>query len=123
MEIKNFDMVECEGKIRRVMFSSDDDDEVYVAGCGWVPRTDVKLVESTVVETFEPGDKVKIKDIPLAEMRDYPHPWKKPMTKMLLHEDRVYTISEKSQICERYKINNMWVSPYHLEKVNNFDIV
>lgn len=123
MEIKNFDMVECEGKIRRVMFSSDDDDEVYVAGCGWVPRTDVKLVESTVVETFEPGDKVKIKDIPLAEMRDYPHPWKKPMTKMLLHEDRVYTISEKSQICERYKINNMWFSPYHLEKVNNFDIV
>lgn len=123
MEIKNFDMVECEGKIRRVMFSSDDDDEVYVAGCGWVPRTDVKLVESTVVETFEPGDKVKIKDIPLAEMRDYPHPWKKPMTKMLLHEDQVYTISEKSQICERYKINNMWFSPYHLEKVNNFDIV
>jgi hypothetical protein len=123
MEIKNFDMVECEGKIRRVMFSSDDDDEVYVAGCGWVPRTDVKLVELTVVETFEPGDKVKIKDIPLAEMRDYPHPWKKPMTKMLLHEDRVYTISEKSQICERYKINNMWFSPYHLEKVNNFDIV
>lgn len=123
MEIKNFDMVECEGKIRRVMFSSDDDDEVYVAGCGWVPRTDVKLVESTVVETFEPGDKVKIKDIPLAEMRDYPHPWKKPMTKMLLHEDRVYTISEKSQICERYKINGMWFSPYHLEKVDNFDIV
>ena len=123
MGIKNFDMVECEGKIRRVMFSSDDDDEVYVAGCGWVPRTDVKLVKSTVVEIFEPGDKVKIKDIPLAEMRDYPHPWKKPMTKMLLHEDRVYTISEKSQICERYKINNMWFSPYHLEKVNNFDIV
>ena len=61
------------------MFSSDDDDEVYVAGCGWVPRTDVKLVESTVIETFKPGDKVKIKDIPLAEMRDYPHPWKKPI--------------------------------------------
>ena len=123
MEIKDFDMVECEGKIRRVMLSSPHDDNLFVAGCGWVPRTDVKLVESTVVETFEPGDKVKIKDIPLAEMRDYPYPWKKPMTKMLLHEDRVYTIGEKSQICDRYKINNMWFAPYHLEKVNHFDMV
>ena len=111
MKIKDFDMVECEGKIRRVMLSSSYDDEVYVAGCGWVPRSDVKLVESTII------------DIPLTEMRDYPHPWKKPMTKMLLHEDRVYEISEKSQICDRYKINNMWFTPYHLEKVNHFDMV
>lgn len=123
MEIKDFDMVKCEGKIRRVMLSSSYDDEVYVSGCGWVPRSDVKLVESTVVETFEPGDKVKIKDIPLAEMRDYPHLWKQGMTKMLLHEDRIYTISEKSHVCDRYKINNMWFAPYHLEKVNHFDIV
>ena len=123
MEIKDFDMVECEGKIRRVMLSSSYDNEVYVAGYGWVPRTDVKLVESTAVETFEPGDKVKIKDIPLAEMRDYPHLWKQGMTKMLLHEDRVHTISEKPHVCDRYKINNMWFAPYHLEKVNHFDIV
>ena len=123
MKIKDFDMVECEGKIRRVMLSSSYDDKVYVAQYGWVSRADVKLVESVVIPTFEPGDKVKIKDIPLTEMRDYPHPWKKPMTKMLLHEDRVYEISEKSQICDRYKINNMWFAPYHLEEVNHFDMV
>lgn len=123
MEIKDFDMVEYEGKIRRVMLSLPDDDSVCIAQYGWVPRSDVKLVESTIIETFEPGDKVKIKDIPLAEMRDYPHLWKKPMTKMLLHEDRVYTIGEKSHICDRYKINNMWFAPYHLEKINHFDMV
>ena len=94
-----------------------------IAQYGWVSRADVKLAESVVIPTFEPGDKVKIKDIPLSEMRDYPHPWKKPMTKMLLHEDRIYTVSEKSNICERYKINNMWFAPYHLEKVNHFDMV
>lgn len=123
MKIKDFDMVECEGKIRRVMLSLPDDDSVCIAQYGWVSRADVKLVESVVIPTFEPGDKVKIKDIPLAEMRDYPHPWKKPMTKMLLREDRVYEISEKSQIFDRYKINNMWFAPYHLEKVNHFDMV
>ena len=123
MEIKDFDMVECDGKIHRVMLSSSYDDEVYIAGCGWVPRSDVKLVESTVVDTFEPGDKVKIKDIPLCEMRHYPHLWKEGMTKMLLHEDLIYTISEKSHICDRYKINNMWFAPYHLEKINHFDMV
>ena len=45
------------------------------------------------------------------------------MTKMLLHEDRIYTISEKYHICDRYKINNMWFAPYHLEKINHFDMV
>lgn len=123
MEIKNFDMVEYKGKVRRVMISSPHNNSLYLAGYGWVPQDDIKLVESVVIETFAPGDKVKIKDIPLYEMRYYPHPWKKDMTKMLLHEDRVYTISEKSQICERYKINNMWFATYHLEKVVNFDIV
>lgn len=32
MEIKDFDMVECDGEIRRVMMSSTYDDEVYVDG-------------------------------------------------------------------------------------------
>ena len=123
MKIKDFDMVEYEGKIRRVMLSLPDDDSVCIAQYGWVSRADVKLVESVVIPTFEPGDKVKIKDIPLAEMRDYPHPWKKPMTKMLLREDRVYEISEKSHLCDRYKINNMWFAPYHIEKVNHFDMI
>lgn len=67
---------------------------------------------------------MEIKNFDMVEYKGkYPHPWKKDMTKMLLHEDRVYTISEKSQICERYKINNMWFATYHLEKVVNFDIV
>lgn len=34
MKINEFDMVECEGKIRRVMLTSDYDDTVYVAGYG-----------------------------------------------------------------------------------------
>lgn len=40
MKIKDFDMVECEGKIRRVMLSSSYDDKVYVAQYGWVSRAE-----------------------------------------------------------------------------------
>ena len=123
MKIKSFDMVKYDGVVRRVMLMSPHDDNVYVAGFGCVPLVDVELIESVFVDTFSPGDQVRIKDIPLYEMKHYPHIWKKPMTKMLLHEERVYTISEKSQICERYKIDDMWFAPYHLEKVTNFDMV
>lgn len=34
MKIKDFDMVECEGKIRRVMLSLPDDDSVCIAQYG-----------------------------------------------------------------------------------------
>ncbi len=61
---------------------------------GVVAPFDVKLVESTIIETFEPGDKVKSRDILLTEMRDYLTFGSKGHDKMLLHEDRIYTISE-----------------------------
>ena len=35
MEIKNFDMVEYKGKVRRVMISSPHDNSLYLAGYGW----------------------------------------------------------------------------------------
>lgn len=53
MEIKNFDMVEYKGKVRRVMISSPHDNSLYLAGYGWVPQDDIKLVESVVIETRE----------------------------------------------------------------------
>lgn len=63
MDIKQYDIVEFRGNPCRVMYISHEDNDLQISPYGWVPQSNVKLLESTHIPTLNIGDEVIIHEI------------------------------------------------------------
>ena len=120
MEIKPFDIVTFNGEPYRIK-SIDRKNKIRLIGGPWVSECDITLTESVKVPKFEIDDEVIINPIPLIEKRDYPCTWVDGMGQMI--DGQVYTIREYDALDDTYLIGHFWFSPYHLTKINDYDIV
>ena len=129
-KIKTGDIVEYRGKIVRVLKCSlsVSNPEFKLSHFDWIDSNsvnDLKLVESIPDTTLKNGDEVIIHDIPDEEKDAYGVLWLDDMEKMM--------ISGKAQTIDyvRYTDNYGWLGNicgytfhlYHIEAVNNFDII
>lgn len=120
MTIKPFDIVTFNGDTYRIK-SMDGKDKIRLIGGPWVSECDVTLIESVTIPKFEIGDEVLIKPIPRIEKRDYPSTWTNGMGQMI--NGQVYTIREHDALDNTYLIGHFGFVPYHLEKIEDYDII
>ena len=94
---------------------------------GWIENSDnnLELVESIPDNTLKDGDEVIIHNIPSEEKGKYTFSWG-PNRESYVKFGQPYQILNVA-IDENYgtciNLNGMWFVPYHLEKVNHYDIV
>ena len=121
MDIKQYDIVKYQGENCRVMHIDYEDNCVKISPYGWVPISDVELVESVVVPVFKPGDTVIIHPIDNKECECYTTSWIYPMGHCV---GKTATILDVDTHDGSYKLSNtFWFAPYHLEKIDDYDIV
>lgn len=128
MEIKIFDIVDWNGFRGRVMDEAKHINCISTSSCGVVKLYHTKLVESVTIPTFAICDVVKVSPIPDEEKTSYPLGWMVGMTKFVNQRDVVHTvtgITEKTVYGKpSYQLDNkFWFCPYHLEKINQYDLV
>lgn len=121
MEIKKFDIVQFEGENYRVRYVDMMDMELHLMSGRWVKISDVTLVESVILPQFKIGDEVIIHPIPYDECLYYPCGWSEEMSSMM--GDEPHKILDYDDLDNSYLINDFWFSPYHLEKIDSYDIV
>ena len=121
MDIKKFDIVKCEGENYRVLSVDELDKEIRLIGGYWVRESDVTLVESVIVPEFQIGDEVIIHPIPGHEKGDYPTGWGTEMSDMV--NGQAYKILDYDSLDNSYLISDFWFSPYHLEKIDAYDMI
>lgn len=120
MGIKPFDIVEFNGdhyRIKRI----DRKGNIRLVDGPWVSECDITLIESVTVPKFKIGDEVVINPITSIEQRDYPCTWITQMEQMT--NGQVYTIRQHDTLDNTYLIGHFWFAPYHLTKINDYDIV
>lgn len=124
MEIKRYDIVEYRGEPCRVMQVDYADETVYISGYHhWISASDVKLLKSVTVPTFEIGDKVVIKPISAEDKYSYVAGWDDDMNGMMASQSGPYVIKDYFDVDDTYEINGFWFAPYHLELSLPYDIV
>ena len=121
MDIKPFDIVKFGGENYRVQSVDECDKEIRLIGGYWVRESDVTLVESVIVPEFQIGDEVIIHPIPGHEKGDYPTGWDSEMSNMV--SGQAYKILDYDSLDNSYLISDFWFSPYHLEKIDAYDMI
>ena len=123
MDIKVGDMVKYQDKIVRVL--QLDGIEIKLAGFGRLEKDNphIEFVESVKLPQLCDGDNVIVHDIPRIEKDYYGPNW---MTEMNKYVNK--TVSVSNPHTSRYSgevvhINGWAFQTYHLEKVEDFDIV
>lgn len=125
MAVKIGDIVSYEGNDYRVMkrFSQT----VCISGKNGnhcAPVSDVTIIKSTILPNIKLGDDVIIHDIPQHERNEeMDGVWVCEMDEFI---GGVYTV-QKTWYHDEYgplvKLNGYWFQTYHLELVNNYDMI
>lgn len=132
MDIKIFDIVYYHGYLGqfrgRVMNELKRLDSFGVSSCGVSEKNRVELVESITLPTLDIGDVVKVLPIPDDERNVYPLGWTHDMTKFVNQHDSVHTVTDINEETiygkPSYQLDNtFWFCPYHLEKIESYDMI
>lgn len=134
MDIKAGDIVRYQGEIVRVMekvtMESTSNIQLRLSCFGWglgISPDNVELVESIEPPTIKDDDEVIIKPIPFGEQNYYGVGWGRAMDGFVSdNHDTTHKITDIRYV-DRYgwigTINHYTFQLYHIESVNNFDII
>ena len=132
MDIKIFDIVYYHGYLGRfrgrVMNELKRSNSFDVSSWGVAERNHLELIESVTLPSLEIGDVVKVLSIPSEEKQRYPLGWTDDMTKFVNQQDDVHMITDVNEQTPygkpSYQLDNIfWFCPYHLEKIESYDMV
>lgn len=119
MEIKQYDMIEYKGELCRVM-DARPENHIKISPHGWVPISEVQLIESVIVPIFSIGDNVLINGIDRKDEDEYSATWLPSMDELIDTESTIEDVNEEVGI---YLLSNgFWFAPYHLEKDDQYDM-
>lgn len=121
MEIKPYDIVEFEGERERVMRLHSYKNEARITSYGWVNKSSLTLLEPFDNPIFNLGDKVLIKPIGYGDRDEYSAGWKWEMDAFINTQSTVVEVDNVQRVCKL--ANGYWFANYHLENINNYDIV
>lgn len=121
MKIKPYDIVEFNGERERVMRLHSYKNEARITSYGWVDKSALTLLESVNVPTFEIGDEVFIKPIYHGDRSEYSAGWKWEMDAFINTQSTVTAVDNVQRICKLK--NGYWFANYHLENINNYDMI
>lgn len=120
MEIKQYDIVVYKGELCRVM-RTELKTVIKISPHGWVPIDEVHLAESVTIPTFDIGDSICINNIDQRDRNEYSATWLRSMDKLI---DTTSTIVEFDENEGIYLLaNSFWFAPYHLKKVDRYDMI
>lgn len=124
MEIKEYDLVRYRQGIYRVM-SISNQTTIKISTYGPVHISSVELVERANLPSLSVGDRVIIKPIPSSERCYYPTGWDDEMSNMVTSCDNceTYFIRDFDWGDNTCKVGDYWFAPYHLEKVEEYDMI
>ena len=121
MKIKRYDLVRYCGMPCRVMDINHDDGDVKISLYGWVNLSSLTLIESVDVPIFNIGDEVLINPIDDDEYEEYAADWVEEMDDLIGTTSKVDKFDTYEQT---YRLENgYWFCPYHLEKINDYDMI
>lgn len=129
-KIKPGDIVRYHGKMVRVMKCDpgDPDFQFKLSNFGWIHNhslSNLELVKSAPDTILKDGDEVIIRDIPEDEKNTYGPAWMGLMDSFAI-SGKIHTVTTIRYSC-RYgwvgRIGGYDFQLYHVEPVNNFDIV
>ena len=132
MDIKIFDIVYYHGYLGRlcgrVMRKSKNSDSFGISSWGIAEKDHLELIESVTLLIFSIGDVVKVLSIPDDERTSYPLGWSNDMTEFVNQQDAVHMVTGITEETiygkPSYQLDNEFLfCPYHLEKINHYDIV
>lgn len=132
MDIKIFDIVYYHGYFGRfrgrVMNKSKYTNSFHISSWGIAERDHLELLESAMLPELEIGDVVKISSIPNNEITSYPLDWTDDMTEFVNQQDDVHMVTDINEETiygkPSYQLDNaFWFCPYHLEKIESYDMV
>lgn len=121
MEIKEYDLVKYQNGIYRVM-SIVSPTTMKISTYGPVHINSLGLSERASIPSLSVGDYVIVKAIPGSEKHYYTTGWRDEMTKMV-ESGEMYRISNTDWGDNTFKVGRFWFAPYHLEKVEDYDMV
>lgn len=129
-KIKTGDIVKYHGKIVRVLKCGIRvlDPSFRLSHFGWINRdsaNSIELVESIPDTTLKDGDEVIIHDIPNEEKDAYGVLWMEEMENMMTSGNvrKVDDIRYSDEYGWIGRIGGYTFHLYHIESVNNFDII
>lgn len=122
MTIKVGDIVRFEGRDVRVLRVSSSILLSYF-GPVRVSLDDLELIESYDPSEFEVGDSAVILDIPSIERMHYGPGWRREMTQMIGSTQIVTEVRDDKYLGQRVRLDGWWFYTYHLENINDFDII
>ena len=122
MTVKVGDIVRYSGRNVRVMRIGSS---IVLSYFGLVnDRLDnFEVIEPYDPPKFEVGDKITILDIPKHERAHYGPGWRSEMTQMIGSTQTITEVRDDTYLGQRVKLGSWWFQTYHLEKINDFDIV
>ena len=120
MTIKQYDIVEYHHHLYRVMVLSHSH-SIKLSSGKYVLLSEVELIQSTDVPELEIGDRVLVHPILTSDKRGYHAGYSNEL------EDYVNTVTIVTGIDRDNGVvelnNNLWFCPYHLEKIDTYDIL
>ena len=124
MGIKEYDLVKYNNGICRVMLISDQT-IAKLSTYGLVHMNSLEFVERATLPSLSVGDCVTIKPIPSSERCHYTTAWVDNMSDMVnnCNNGETYVIRAVDWEDNTCKVGDYWFAPYHLEKVEDYDIV
>lgn len=125
MDIKVGDIVEYKGEIMRLMSIYPYKLRMSHIGMIFGDISELRLIESVELPNIDIGDLVIVHDIPSEEKSKYTFSWG-PNRESYVKFGQPYQVLNVA-IDENYgtciNLNGMWFVPYHLEKVNHYDMI
>ena len=121
MEIKEYDLVKYNNGIYRVM-SIINQTVVNISIYGPIHISSLELDKSAILPSLSVGDRVIVKPIPLTERNYYPTGWRDEMSR-IIDSGNAYKITDFDWEDNTCKVGGFWFAPYHLEKVDDYDMI
>lgn len=121
MTIKEYDLVKYNNGVHRVM-GIIGQTVVKLSTYGPVHISSVEFEKSATLPSLSVGDRVIVKPIPSSERSHYPVGWRDEMSR-IIDSGNAYKITDVDWEDNTCKIDRFWFAPYHLEKIEDYDIV
>ena len=127
MDIKVGDIVEYQGRQYRVLKCLQrSKKKLHLFGdfsSALVYESDVKLVNSIETPTLKVGDTVIVHNIPACEKTALNGVWVGPMNSKIGKTFKVKKCINHDEYGPMALLDDRWFRTYHLEKINDFDII